>query len=159
VSNIIRRCIDHMKLAAYMAFSFITFFLFLSASHFFITVFGCMFCVLPFNFVNYVFLLLCLCILIVVMSCSVYSVFIVFFYVRVLFVCKCVLYCTVLYCCHRVSTQLQFTDMSPHHHNKCLCFIHKNCYFLRPSSRIIIQFQCAVHHFSILVHFHFQFHH
>jgi len=41
----------------------------------------------------YVFLLLCV-------FYSVYSVFIVLFYV--LFVCKC-----VLYYCHRVSTQLQ----------------------------------------------------
>jgi len=34
-------------------------------------------CMLLFNFVCYVFLLLCLCILIVCMLCSVYSVFIV----------------------------------------------------------------------------------
>ena len=46
----------------------------------------------------YVFLLLC-------MFCSVYSVFIVLFYV--LFVCTC-----VLYYCHRVSTQLQLTNKS-----------------------------------------------
>jgi len=48
----------------------------------------------------YVFLLLCL-------FCSVYSVFIVLFYV--LFVCK-----YVLYYCHRVSTQLQLTNISYH---------------------------------------------
>jgi len=41
----------------------------------------------------YVFLLLC-------MFCSIYSVFIVLFYV--LFVCKC-----VLYYCHQASTQMQ----------------------------------------------------
>ena len=39
------------------------------------------------------------------MFCSVYSVFIVLF--CVLFVCKC-----VLYYCHRVSTQLQLTNIS-----------------------------------------------
>jgi len=64
-----------------------------------------MFCLLLFNFVNYVFLLLCLCIRIVTMFCSVYPVFIVLFYV--LFVCK-----SVLYYCHRVLTQLQLTNIS-----------------------------------------------
>jgi hypothetical protein len=39
------------------------------------------------------------------MLCSVYSVFIVLFYI--LFVCKC-----VLYYCHWVSTQLQLTNIS-----------------------------------------------
>ena len=65
-------------------------------------IYGSMFCMLLFNFVNYVFLLLCLCILIVL-----YVLFCVFSFIVlfcVLFVCKC-----VLYYCHRVSNQLQIT--------------------------------------------------
>jgi len=40
------------------------------------------------------------------LCCSVYC-FMLIILCHVLFVCKCVLYSTVLYCCHRVSTQLQ----------------------------------------------------
>ena len=78
-------------------------------SIFYHCIYGCVFCVLLFIFVNfcYVFLLLCLCVLIVM-----YVPFWVFCYIVMfclLFVCKC-----VLYYCHRVSTQLQLTNVSYH---------------------------------------------
>jgi hypothetical protein len=68
-----------------------------------------MFCVFLFNFVYYVLLLLCLCTLTVM-----YVPFWVFCCIlfRVLFVCKYVMYCTVLYYYHRVSNQLQLTNIS-----------------------------------------------
>jgi hypothetical protein len=61
--------------------------------------YGCMFCMLPFNFVNYVFLLLSLCILIVMFSyfyCYVRSVLCILFHCVVLYiVCVYVyVYCT-----------------------------------------------------------------
>ena len=58
------------------------------------------FVLLLFNFVNYVFLLLC-------MLCSGYSVSLC-----CSVYCLCVnVYCTVLYHCHRVSTQLLLTNI------------------------------------------------
>ena len=102
VSTSIRQYIDHMNFAAYMALSFIKFFHILLVP-FYHCVYGCMFCMLLFNFVNYVILLLRLCILIVMYVLFYVFCFIVLF--CVLFVCKC-----VLYCCHRVSTQFQLTN-------------------------------------------------
>jgi hypothetical protein len=69
--------------------------------------YGCAFCMLLFNFLYCVFLLLCLCILIVMYFPFQVLCFILLF--CVLFVCKC-----VPYYCHRVSTQLQVANISYH---------------------------------------------
>jgi hypothetical protein len=68
-------------------------------------IYCCLFYMLLFNFVHYVFLLLCLCILIVMYVLFWVPYFIVLF--CVLFVCKC-----VLNYCHRVSNQLQLTNIT-----------------------------------------------
>ena len=61
MSIIIRIYVDQIKLAACMVVSFITFLPYSSGSILYHGIYGCMFRMLPLNFVNYVFLFLCLC--------------------------------------------------------------------------------------------------
>jgi hypothetical protein len=144
VSNIIRRYIDHMKFAAFMAFLFIIFFHVLLVSLFITIDNAYMSYMLLFNFVNFVFSLFFMysscyvyIFLFLYMFCSVYSVFIVLFYV--LFVCKC-----VLYCCHRVSTQLHLTnisitegiaEVSLNVNETTKCFYTRTCCFVRNTEK------------------------
>ena len=103
VSNIVRRYIDRTKFAAFMAF-FNHIFSYSLGSIFYHCIYGCMFCMLLFNFANHIFLSLCLCILIVkfmfliviFMFYSVYSVSLCCS--GYCFMCKCVMYYS-----HRVS--------------------------------------------------------
>jgi hypothetical protein len=95
-------------------------------SIFYHCVYGCMFCMPLLNFVNYVFLSLCLCILIVMYVLFCLLCFIVS--LCVLFVFK-----SVLYYCHRVSTQLQLTNISYH------IAVNNN---LEESRNIIQYYQC-----------------
>jgi hypothetical protein len=77
-----------------------------------------MFCMLLFNFVNYAFLFLCY--VYSVLCLYIYYYYYYYYYVPFWIFCCIVLFCTlflcrcVLYCCHRVSTQLQLSNISYH---------------------------------------------
>jgi hypothetical protein len=100
-------------------------------------IYGCMFCMLLFNFVNYVFLLLCyifllLCLCILIVMYVLFRVFRLIVLFSVLFVCKC-----VLYYCHRVSTQMQLTKYTVHTYSLLRGILFKCCIqFLLYSSNL-----------------------
>jgi len=101
VSNIIIRYIGHMKFAAYMAFSFITF---LRVSFLVPSLYIWLYVLCAFlNFVNYVFLLLLLYILIVMFMysyCYICSVLYILFSMCCSMYCLCVnVYCTTATSC------------------------------------------------------------
>ena len=95
VSIIIRRYIDEMKFATFMAVSFITFFPFSSGSilYHFIYTYVCMFYILLFNFVNYVFLLLCY---IFLLLCYIFFCLFKYFYFCLCSVLGALFHCVVL---------------------------------------------------------------
>ena len=102
MSTITRRYIDHIKFAAYMSLSFITFFLILLVP-FFLSLYIWLYAL-------YASVYFCkLCNFIVMFMYVLFCVFCFIVLFCVLFVCKC-----VLYYCHRVSTQLQLANISYH---------------------------------------------
>ena len=117
-------------------------------------IYGCMFCMLLFNFVNYVFLSLCLCILIVM--CVPFWVFCFIVLFCVLFVCKC-----VLYYCHQVSTKLQLTNISYHiichiiisEHVEIKCGCHLFSFICTAWLLFCYYFMYLLWHFSLLTHY------
>jgi hypothetical protein len=127
VPIIIRRYIDLIKFADYMAVSFITF------CHILLV----LFCIVVYMVVCFV----CFCLILykyltgIIVTCDPFSVFCLIMLFCVLFVCKC-----VPYYCRRVSSQLQLTNMSYHLMNKlfsprkslrCIKAKHNQCF---PSS-------------------------
>jgi hypothetical protein len=108
LSFIIRRYIDHLRFASYMAVSLITFFRILDLFSIIVYMVVCFVCFCLVLWIMYSFC--CVFFFMFTYSyCYVCSFLGILFHcvVCVFFVCKC-----VLYYCHRVSTQLQLKNMS-----------------------------------------------